>query len=105
MTSHGCCTALEDDVAFAGPGKAWIEQAWARQRRLSKPAPPDVPRLPIRISVASPTRSVADLAAELPKADESYEISCGPSGCDVNATSVFGALYGVDTLGQVYSGG
>jgi hexosaminidase len=71
---------------------------------LSKPASPDDPRLPVRFSVASATPEEG-LAAELPHADESYEISCGPSGCDVNASTVFGALYGVDTLGQLYASG
>jgi hypothetical protein len=60
--------------------------------------------LPVRVSVAA-TTDEAGLAAELPNADESYEISCGPSGCDVNASTVYGALYGVDTLGQLYANG
>lgn len=104
VTSHGCCAALEDRVSFAGPGKAWVDQAWARQRRLSKAAPPSETRLPVRVSVAS-SAAGADLAAELPNADESYTISCGSSGCDVNASTIYGALYGVDTLGQLYASG
>jgi len=101
VDKEGCCVAL-GDLSYSGPGHAWVQQAWSRQQKLS--APSDGSKLPVRVTVASNVTE-SDLDKELPDADVSYSLRCGKDGCDVNAKTVYGALYGVDTLSQFYASG